>query len=71
MSGRSLPDVVQLLGQPDQELSHGREHLRLTYWFGRKGNLKIDFRDGFVSGIAHDAWSTGVEEADVEKSAGP
>jgi len=65
LPGKTLAEVIRLLGRPDQENSFGREHLRLTYWLGRDGNLKIDFRDGQVSSVAHDAWQTGVREDEL------
>jgi hypothetical protein len=64
LPGRTVLEVVRLLGQPDQECSFGKGHLRLAYWLGRRGNLKIDFTDGRVSSIAHNAWQTGVREDD-------
>jgi hypothetical protein len=64
LPGKTLPEVVRLLGQPDQEFTFGKGHLRLTYWLGDRGNLKIDLHDGVVSSIAHNAWQTGVREDD-------
>lgn len=66
LSGRTLHDVIRLLGSPDHRDSNGRGHLRLSYWLGRSGNLKIDFLDGVVSGVAHNTNQTGVSDDDGE-----
>ncbi len=61
LPGKPLPEVIRLLGQPDQEISFGKRHLRLAYWLGPRGNLKIEFSDGLVSVIAHNEWQTSVQ----------
>jgi hypothetical protein len=71
LPGRSRVEVIRRLGQPDQEFSLGERHLRLSYWLGDRGNLKIDFLDGKVSSLAHDAWQTGVQEDDIAGPVGP
>jgi hypothetical protein len=64
LPGKTALQVVRLLGRPEDESSFARGHLQFTYWLGRRGNLKITFRDGLVTDIAHNAWQTGVREDD-------
>jgi hypothetical protein len=64
LPGKTPLDVIHLLGRPDNECSLGKGHLRLTYWLGQRGNLKIDFQNGLVTSVAHNAWQTGVREDD-------